>query len=400
MTDNHNNRINPRRPFKDTASGVKRIVLTTAPRPNEQPHAKPIRSREKNNAEQANILVISHSDRGMLDDHARQTVAAAAILANEDTSTDVTVVALILGDLRENIASCGADQVIVMPEFSFEKFQPDLELANITAVIERLKPTKILMPDNFIGDGDLGRRLIASQHTKTAATHVTEIHVHHAASPHAAGRKIAFTELPDIVLLAADTVDMDLPFVGSAIQSTVQNENTGLQHGSTGSSQKSTSPYQNLGLKTIATEHVALEEADLIVSAGNGVNNVATFERLALALDAAIGASRVAVDDGKFTRDKQIGASGKTVTASTYIAIGISGAVQHLQGIKDCRHVIAINRDNSAPIIKRADLSVIGDAEAIMQALINAIAEAKSPALQSSALQSPAPQSPAQQEAA
>ena len=381
MTDNHNNRINPRRPFKDTASGVKRIVLTTAPRLNEAPHAKPIRNSQKNNAEQASILVISHSDRGMLDDHARQTVSAAAILANE--ATNITVVALILGDLHENIASCGADKVIVMPEFSFEKFQPDLELANITVVIEHLKPTKILMPDNFIGDGDLGRRLIASKQTKTAATHVTEIDAHHAASPHATGRKIAFTELPDIVLLAADAVDADLPFVGSATPI----ENTSIQDELTGSSQKSTSPYQNLGLKTIATEQVALEEADLIVSAGNGVTNVATFERLALTLDAAVGASRVAVDDGKFSRDKQIGASGKTVTASTYIAIGISGAVQHLQGIKDCRHVIAINRDNSAPIVKRADLTIIGDAEAIMQALINAIAEAKSLSLQPPELQ-------------
>ncbi len=372
MTVNHNNRINPRRPFKDTASGVKRIVLTTAPKVNEAPHAKPIRYSQKIDAEQANILVITHSDRDMLDDHARQTLAAAAILAND--ASNVTVIALILGELRENIASYGADQVIVMSEFSFEKFQPDLELANITEVIERLNPFKILMPDNFIGDGDLGRRLIASQHTKTAATHVTEIDAHHAASPHAAGRKIAFTELPDIVLLAADAVDADLPFVGSATPI----ENTSIQDELTGSSQKSTSPYQNLGLKIMASEQVALEEADLIVSAGNGVTNVATFERLAVALDAAIGASRVAVDDGKFSSDKQIGASGKTVTASTYIAIGISGAVQHLQGIKDCRHVIAINRDNSAPIVKRADLSIIGDAEAIMQALINAVAESKS----------------------
>ena len=398
MTDNHNNRINPRRPSRDTASGVKRIVLTTAPRVNEQPHAKPIRNIQKNSTEQKNILVICHSDRGMLDNHARQTLAAAAILANDDTN--ITVVALILGDLRENIASYGADQVIVMPEFSFDKFQPDLELANISAVIERLKPTKILMPDNLIGDGDLGRRLIASQQTKTAATYVTEIDARHVASPYAAGRKIAFSELPDIILLAADAADTNLPFVGSAtiqptIQSSTKVENTNNQHDLTGTNQKSVSPYQNLGLKIMASEQVALEEADLIVSAGNGVTNVATFERLALALDAAIGASRVAVDDGKFGRDKQIGASGKTVTASTYIAIGISGAVQHLQGIKDCRHVIAINRDNSAPIVKRADLSIIGDAEAIMQALISAIAEVKS-----LAAQSPELQPPEQQEAA
>ena len=88
-----------------------------------------------------------------------------------------------------------------------------------------------------------------------------------------------------------------------------------------------------------------------------------------------MGASRVAVDDGKFARDQQIGATGKTVSATTYIAAGISGAVQHLQGIKDCRHVIAINRDAGAPIISRADLSIIGDTEGVMQALLALIAE-------------------------
>ncbi|MES1988314.1 MAG: FAD-binding protein, partial [Pseudomonadota bacterium] len=140
---------------------------------------------------------------------------------------------------------------------------------------------------------------------------------------------------------------------------------------------ESNSDYKNLGMLPVASATIALEEADFIVSAGNGVSNVATLETLAHSLDASIGASRVAVDDGKFARDKQIGASGKTVSASDYLAIGISGAVQHLQGIKDCRHVIAINRDNSAPFVKRADLTIIGDAEEIMQSLILAIAEAK-----------------------
>jgi electron transfer flavoprotein alpha subunit len=83
------------------------------------------------------------------------------------------------------------------------------------------------------------------------------------------------------------------------------------------------------------------------------------------------------VDDGKLPRDKQIGATGKTVSASAYVAIGISGAVQHLQGIKDCRYVIAINRDAGAPIVKRADLTVIGDAEDVMQALLVRIAQAR-----------------------
>lgn len=134
---------------------------------------------------------------------------------------------------------------------------------------------------------------------------------------------------------------------------------------------------RDLGITPPDRLAVALEEADAVVSAGNGVRNDATIEALAAELGAAVGASRVAVDDGRYPRTRQIGASGKTVSASLYVAAGISGAIQHLQGIKDCRHVIAINRDAAAPIVKRADLTVVGDAEEIMQALIARIGQAK-----------------------
>jgi electron transfer flavoprotein alpha subunit len=139
------------------------------------------------------------------------------------------------------------------------------------------------------------------------------------------------------------------------------------------------STYLDLGIEEIDAAQVALEEADFIVSAGNGVTDVGAFERLAGAFGAAIGASRVAVDNGMFTRDKQIGATGKTVEASVYIAFGISGAVQHLQGIKDCRHVIAVNLDGSAPIVKRANLTIIADTQATISSLIDEVARARSP---------------------
>src|SRR5260370_14199178 len=141
--------------------------------------------------------------------------------------------------------------------------------------------------------------------------------------------------------------------------------------------QRKTSPYKDLGIEEIDAAQVALEEADFIVSAGNGVTDVPGVEGRARAVGAAIGGSRVAVDDGKFPRDKQIGATGKTVDASIYIAFGISGAVQHLQGIKDCRHVIAVNLDASAPIAKRANLTVIADAEETIAALNDAAAAAR-----------------------
>jgi electron transfer flavoprotein alpha subunit len=349
-------RINPRRPQQTSPAGLKRIVLAAPGQVAAHDQAKPVRSIKNANK---NLLVVAHSNKGVLDDHARQTIAAAAILADDATE----VVTIILGELNESIMDTGADKVIILADLNAEQFQPDVALACITALIASMKPTCIFMPDNVV-DGDLGRRLIAKT-SKSAATQVVEIDTSHIATQSGAGLLIQNT-LPEIILLAKDTVDTHLPFTGEAqlIAPKI-------------ASFDASAHYKDLGMQSIAATEIALDEADFIVSAGNGVQQIATFETLAHALQASIGASRVAVDDGKFARDKQIGATGKTVAASTYIAIGISGAVQHLQGIKDCRHVIAINKDASAAMIKRADLSVIGDAEEIMQALLMLIHQAK-----------------------
>jgi len=356
-------RINPNRILNTTQSGIKRIVLSVPEAAENIPEVKPLRTPTK---PKNFFLTVTHADRGMLDDHAHQVIATAAILADKETA----VVALVLGELREEIASLGADKVMVRPEFDYQIFQPDAELACVLKVIDSLQPLRIFMPDNMIGDGELGRRLIATQPSKSAATHVIEIDAKHVASYQAGGSLLAYADLPEIILLAPNAAETNLPFIASAIP---DEQLKSISY----TFKESNSDYKNLGMLPVASATIALEEADFIVSAGNGVSNVETLETLAHSLDAAIGASRVAVDDGKFPRDKQIGASGKTVSASAYLAIGISGAVQHLQGIKDCRHVIAINRDNSAPIVKRADLTIIGDAEEIMQSLILAIAEAK-----------------------
>ena len=362
-------RINPHRlaqaNLKREPATIKRIVLSTAQIAAEAHPAKWLRTPSK---PKSRVLVIAHSDRGALDDHGLQAIAAAAILAD----AEMAVVALILGELNDDLSTAGADGVMILPALDFQIFQPDIELASVLAVIESLQPSRIFMPDNLIGDGDLGRRLIAHtvihlniHRALLAATHVVELDNNHVASYQAGGRVLAQSELPEIILLASNAADAELPFTAKATRTDAPTINP------------ATSPYQDLGLQTSAAEDIALEEADFIVSAGNGVQNLATLASLASSLNAAVGASRVVVDDGKLPRDKQIGATGKTVTASTYMAIGISGAVQHLQGIKDCRHVIAINKDASAPIVKRANLSVIGDAEAVMQALMIEIEKAK-----------------------
>jgi electron transfer flavoprotein alpha subunit len=203
----------------------------------------------------------------------------------------------------------------------------------------------------------------------SVATHVVEIDAAHVAAYIRANTALVARALPDVVLLAPNAVEPKLPFVGAGERIVWRFDND---------TPASKGVVRDLGVEEIDAAQLALEEADFIVSAGNGVSDVPAFERLAATLGAAIGASRVAVDDGKFTRDKQIGATGKTVEASVYIAFGISGAVQHLQGIKDCRHVIAVNLDASAPIAKRANLTVIADARETIAALNEAAAAARS----------------------
>jgi electron transfer flavoprotein alpha subunit len=273
----------------------------------------------------------------------------------------------VLGELQESLAPLGADSVVVFPEFDASRFQPESELAAVNALIDNYKPAHVFLADNASGDGDLGRRLIAA-HTDAWAAHVTEIDAKHVATPWSGGASVADCPLPRFVLLEAGAVDPGLPFAGVA-EVVPASEMPSIP--------QTKAHFRDLGLEATPANKIALEEADFIVSAGNGVRSVATLEALAASLGAAVGASRVAVDEGKLSRDKQIGATGKTVSASAYIAVGISGAVQHLQGIKDCRHVIAVNRDAGAPIVKRADLTVIGDAEDVMQALMTRIAQAR-----------------------
>jgi electron transfer flavoprotein alpha subunit len=283
-----------------------------------------------------------------------------------DTATQVVL--LVLGELKDDAAALGADKVIEMPGFDRRTFAPDAALDALAVCVAAYSPAHVFVPDNATGDGDLGRRY-AAQAKASVATQVVEIDASHVAVYTQARKAFAVRSLPDVILLAANAVDARLPFVGAgervaAEQFIVENPQT-------------TSPYKDLGIEEIDAAQVALEEADFIVSAGNGVTDVPAFERLASTVGAAVGASRVAVDDGKFPRDKQIGATGKTVDASIYIAFGISGAVQHLQGIKDCRHVIAVNLDASAPIAKRANLTIIGDAAETIAALTDAAAAAR-----------------------
>lgn len=305
------------------------------------------------------IAVVPDMVGGRLSAHDKDLLGLAHKLAGSDGA----VVAVIFGEHKESaFDSNGVDRLLQFDGEGFDGYAPEARVLALGAVERQLTPRHWLLPDSRSGGGELGRRL-AAKLGERPATRVWQVADGMASGRAGAGREDLVQQAPRLILAAVECAE-PVSETRHEVRPLALSEAL-VSH---------LPQIQDLGAVAVDPAQIPMAEAEFILSGGNGVKDWALFHKAAAALGATEGASRVAVDDGFMGRERQVGASGIWVTARVYVAVGISGAIQHLQGIGACDKVVAINLDPTCDMIKRADLSVIGESAAILQALIERVA--------------------------
>ena len=305
------------------------------------------------------INVVPDMVGGRLSSHDRDLLGLARQLAGSDGA----VVAVIFGEHKESaFDSNGVDRLLQFAGDGFDGYAPEARVLALGVLERQLAPRHWLLPDSRTGGGELGRRLGAALGERPA-TRVWQVKDGQCIGRAGAGQQDLQRAVPRLILAAAECAE---PVSETRHEALPVELSTSVA--------RSLSRIEDLGAVAVDPAAIPMAEAEFILSGGNGVKDWALFHQAAAALGATEGASRVAVDDGFMGRERQVGASGIWVTARVYVAVGISGAIQHLQGIGACDKVVAINLDPTCDMIKRADLSVIGESAAILQALIERVA--------------------------
>ncbi len=304
------------------------------------------------------ILAIPDCWENRFSVHDREMMGMARQLADKDGGA---VCMLCFGKPESEPGAVGADRLLLMPEGG-TSYSPDADAKWVCSVISELQPRHVLLPDSLERGGDLGRR-IATTLEATVATAVWQADLKHCTRLAKCGGESVRMPTPFVILTAAGYCP---PLRGAPHEARLIKA---------GQAERQNSAFLSAKISTPPPAQVPLAEAEFILAAGNGVRDWDTYHALAEKLGATEGGSRVVVDKGFLAAHRQVGSTGTITNARTYIALGISGAPQHLQGIADCENVVAINTDGNCHMMKRADLAVVGDTQEIMQALLQSLEE-------------------------
>ncbi len=305
----------------------------------------------------ANVLAIAEQRDGLLRKVSHEVVAAARQLADQMGGT---VDALVLGGAGVDAAGAklgavGADRVFVAEHASFAKYAPCGYAATAAAVVKRGGYAAVLVAATATGK-DLAPR-IAALLDAPLATDATALGF-------AAG-KVTATR-PVYAGKAIQQVALDAPVGVVSLRPNVFAATPSAKAGAIAKVDAvATARVTVREVKAAAQGKLDVAEASVVVSGGRGLKgpeHFALLESLAKAFGAAaVGASRAVVDAGWRPHAEQVGQTGKTVSPQLYVAVGISGAIQHLAGMKTAKVIVAINKDKDAPIFQVADYGIVGD---------------------------------------
>jgi len=298
------------------------------------------------------ILVYAEHREGTLRKITFENIALARQLGQP---FEVAVIGAQVNELADQLGKFGAEKVLFYQNDTLSSYSPDGYAKILAQAVQKQDADVLLMGATSTGK-DLGPRT-ASILNAAMATDCTHVSVEgddlKIIRPMYAGKVYATIRLTSAVKVVTVRPNV-YPALEAPATAAVE-----------------TVPAETTGFKTVVKEIVSgakgkldVTEADIIISGGRGMKgpeNWHLIEDLAGLFGAATGASRAAVDAGWRPHDEQVGQTGKTVSPSLYIAIGISGAIQHLAGMSSSKYIVAINKDPDAPIFKVADYGIVAD---------------------------------------
>ncbi len=324
------------------------------------------------------ILVVAEQREGKLNRVSWETIAAGqAIAAETGWSLEAAVAGSGVGTIANEIATKKLAKVYDVESPALAPYTPDAFSAGLKQFLESRKPKLVIMPHTY-----QVRDFVPKLATAMRRTVVSDC-----IGFRKDGDRLLFTRQMFQGKFAADvSFNCDAPWFV-----TFQN---GAFRGDRSQAGASAAPVETVNVDipagTVrnkpqevfkeAKQAVDLTQAEIIVSVGRGIKeqkNIEIAKQLADALGGEIAASRPICDSGWLPMDRQIGSSGQTVAPKLYLALGISGAIQHIVGMKGSRSVVAINKDHEAPIFEIADVAVVGNLFDIVPALTEEVKKAK-----------------------